>query len=63
MPLFERVFALFNRMKPQFYALYQNDSRLSKTYVKRALRYLDKFYAVINEPKSAVNTFTSDLEK
>ncbi|MBC7890906.1 MAG: hypothetical protein H7Y12_01720 [Sphingobacteriaceae bacterium] len=48
--LFQRVFDRFNQLKPQFYALYQNDPRLSPAYVKRTLRYFDDFYATINKP-------------
>lgn len=57
MPLFQQVFDRFNELKPQFYALYQNDSRLDKTYVKRTLRYLDEFYSLINKPSSAKAIF------
>lgn len=52
-PLFQRVFDKFNAVKLQFYALYQNNSRLDKGYVKRTLKYLDEFYALINKPESA----------
>lgn len=58
--LFQRVFEQFNRAKPQFYALYQTDSRLNKAYVKRTLRYLDDFYDLINKPASVVAIFRED---
>ncbi len=51
--LFQRVFDKFNDVKPQFYALYQNDNRLNKGYVKRTLKYLDEFYTLINKPDAA----------
>ena len=51
--LFQRVFDKFNDIKPQFYALYQNNNRLDKSYVKRTLKYLDEFYALINKPATA----------
>jgi hypothetical protein len=51
--LFQRVFDKFNDLKPQFYALYQNDNRLDKGYVKRTLKYLDEFYTLINKPATA----------
>lgn len=50
--VFQRVFDRFNQLKPQFYALYQNDSRLSPAYVKRTLRYFDDFYETINKPST-----------
>lgn len=55
--IFQQVFDQFNRVKPQFYALYQQDSRLSKAYVKRTLKYLDEFYALINKPVVAQRIF------
>lgn len=61
LPLFERVFARFNAVKPQLYALYQTDSRLDKGYVKRTLRYLDEFYALVQKPASARALFSQDI--
>ncbi|MVM28465.1 hypothetical protein GO755_00370 [Spirosoma sp. HMF4905] len=46
--LFHRVFDRFNQLKPQIYDLYANDPRLESAYIKRTLKYLDEFYAVIN---------------
>ncbi|WP_020606379.1 hypothetical protein [Spirosoma spitsbergense] len=60
--LFQRVFNKFNDIKPQFYALYQNDNRLDKGYVKRTLRYLDEFYALINKPETARLAFNEDAK-
>ncbi|GAB3945474.1 hypothetical protein GCM10028805_14620 [Spirosoma harenae] len=56
-PIFQKVFDKFNATKPQFYALYQNDSRLNKGYVKNTLRYLDEFYALINNPALVQEVF------
>ena len=58
--IFQQVFDRFNRVKPQFYSLYQQDSRLSKAYVKRTLKYLDEFYALINKPALAQRIFGED---
>ncbi len=55
--LFQRVFDRFNQLKPQFYALYQNDTRLSPAYVKRSLRYFDEFYETINKPSAVRSVF------
>lgn len=60
MPLLRQVFDKFNQVKPQCYALYQNDSRLNKSYVKRTLKYLDDFYTFINKPTTAQNGFISN---
>ena len=59
MPVFQQVFDKFNQVKPQFYALYQTDSRLNKMYVKRTLKYLDEFYDLINKPALARTVFKS----
>jgi hypothetical protein len=48
--LLNKVFAHFNELKPQFYALYQSDKRLSDSYIRDTLRYLDDFYKTINTP-------------
>lgn len=53
MSLFQRVFDKFNDVKPQVYALYQNDNRLNSGYIKRTLKYLDDFYTLINKPAAA----------
>jgi hypothetical protein len=35
--IFQKVFDQFNQLKPQFYALYTNETRLNPAYVKRTL--------------------------
>ncbi|MDB5243631.1 MAG: hypothetical protein JWP57_4256, partial [Spirosoma sp.] len=55
--MFQQVFDQFNKLKPQFYALYTNETRLSPAYVKRTLKYLDDFYATINKPASVRSEF------
>lgn len=59
--LLQQVFDSFNRLKPQFYALYQNESRLDNRYVKRTLKYLDEFYALINKPTSVQQVFSPNI--
>lgn len=55
--IFQKVFDQFNQLKPQLYAVYTNDSRLSPAYVKRTLKYLDDFYGIINKPASVRSEF------
>lgn len=55
--LMKRVFARFNDLKPQFYALYEQDKRLTRSYVKQTVKYLDKFYAIINNPAQVKSYF------
>lgn len=52
-----KVFAHFNAMKPQIYALYENEKRLDRGYVKQTLTYLNDFYALINDPGKARQVF------
>ena len=62
MSIFQQVFDKFNQVKPQFYALYQTNSRLDKGYIRRTLRYLDEFYALINKPASARAIFRQNAQ-
>ena len=55
--LLKRVFGQFNELKPRFYARYTNDPRLSEAYVKQTITYLDKFYALINDPAAVKASF------
>lgn len=48
--VFHQVFTRFNQLKPQIYALYENNPNLDAAYIKRTLTYLDEFYATINNP-------------
>ena len=57
MPIFQQVFNTFNQVKPHVYAIYENENRLDKAYVKRTLKYLDEFYSLINKPTSAQAVF------
>lgn len=55
--LLKKVFTQFNTLKPEFYALYTNDKRLNRAYVKQTLRFLDAFYTLINDPTAVRNNF------
>ena len=55
--LLKKVFDEFNTLKPQFYAIYQTDKRLNRAYVKQTIRFLDAFYAVINNPAAVKSNF------
>ena len=55
--LLKQVFAQFNALKPQFYTIYESDKRLSRGYVKQTLRFLDSFYALINDPAAVKSRF------
>lgn len=61
--IFQRVFDKFNKYKPQFYALYQNNPHLNKGYVKRTIKYLDEFYEQINDSKAIKKYFVAGRTK
>ncbi|MEO0473440.1 MAG: hypothetical protein AAF206_27760 [Bacteroidota bacterium] len=49
---FDTAFALFNEKKAAIYALYNNNPYLKASTQKKAIRYLDKFYEIINSEKT-----------
>jgi hypothetical protein len=55
---YEPVIALFNRLKKDFYSIYSNCSLLDAKYIKTATRFLDEFYATINNPKELKSAFS-----
>ena len=55
--IYEKVFELFNTKKDEIYALYSNFELLSEGNRKSTLKYFDKFYKTINEPKKAKLAF------
>lgn len=56
--VYQQVFDNFRRVKPQIYALYENNPQLEKGYIKRTINYLDEFYKTIDNPKSIKEVFT-----
>ncbi len=50
---YEKTFAYFNEKKEEIYAVYENDTRLHPVRKKGTLKYFDKFYETINDPKKA----------
>ena len=63
MALFQKVFDNFRRVKPQIYALYEGNPLLDAGYIKRTIKYLDAFYATIDDPKSLKKTFIEGGKK
>jgi hypothetical protein len=61
--VFQQVFDKFNSVKPQIYALYQNNPLLNPSYVKRTIKYLDSFYEDINDPKAIKKHFIAGRSK
>jgi hypothetical protein len=52
MKLFEKPIGVFNRAKSDIYNLYTKNNLLDEKYIKSVTKYLDEFYATINDPKS-----------
>lgn len=54
---FESTFQLFNELKKEIYAIYENNTILDKAYKKNTLKYLDRFYEIINDKKLSKREF------
>jgi len=63
MKLFEKPISLFNRAKSDIYNLYTKSNLLDEKYVKSVTKYLDEFYATINDPKSWQKDFAYPCDK
>ena len=63
MKLFEKPIALFYRSKSDIYNLYTKSNLLDEKYIKSITKYLDEFYATINDPKSWQKDFAYPCDK
>ena len=55
--MFDEVIARYNELKKDIYALYQDCPMLDEKYKKNTLKYLDEFFATINNPKAFQREF------
>ena len=60
---FTEVFKTFNQLKDDFYGLYKSNSLLSSKYQDQTLKFLDKFYATINDPEKAQKAFSYPCDR
>ena len=60
---FTEVFETFNRLKDDFYALYDGNPLLSSSYQSKTLKFLDRFYETINDPKKAREAFSYPCDR
>jgi len=60
---FTVVFETFNRLKDDFYALYDDNPLLSNSYQSQTLKFLDRFYETINNPKKVRKAFSYPCNK
>jgi hypothetical protein len=58
MKKFDPIIALFKQLKKDFYNVYTSCSLLDAKYVKIATKYLDDFYATINNPRALKTAFS-----
>src|SRR6187200_907406 len=61
--VFEKPIALFNRLKADIYNLYTKSKLLDEKYIKSVTKYLDEFYATINDPKAWQKDFAYPCDK
>jgi len=61
--VFEKPIALFNKLKSDIYSLFTECSLLDAKYIKSITKYLDEFYATINDPKSWQKDFAYPCDK
>ena len=54
---FQPIIDYFNKMREDVYSLYIENTMLKKGYQKSTLRFLDDFYAIINDPEDFTDTF------
>jgi hypothetical protein len=60
---FETVIAQFNSLKNEIYSLYATCPLLDEKYKKSTARFLDEFYATINNPKAWQKDFAYPCDK
>ncbi len=53
----------FNKLKGNFYKLYEDNPLLSNRYKKQTLKFLDQFYKTINDPKKVRKAFSYPCNK
>lgn len=63
MDQFNEVFATFNQLKADFYALYEGNPLLKRSYQNQTLKFLDQFYETINNPEKARRAFSYPCDK
>ncbi|MGB5498895.1 MAG: hypothetical protein WBM77_08205 [Maribacter sp.] len=60
---FTAVIDTFNRLKADFYAVYDGNPLLSSKYQSQTLEFLDRFYETINDPKKAQAAFSYPCDR
>ena len=55
---YSEVFDIFNQLKNDFYAVYNDNPLLSSSYINQTLKFLDQFYEIINDPQKSLKEFS-----
>ncbi len=63
MKVFEDIIARYNELKKDIYSLYGDCPLLEAKYIKSTIKYLDEFYATINNPKAWQKEFSYPCDK
>ena len=63
MKVFEKTIAVYNRSKSDIFNLFTNCNLLDAKYIKSITKYLDEFYATINNPKAWQKDFAYPCDK
>ena len=63
MKIFDKAIELFNSRKKDFYAIYTNCPFLDEKYKKSTIKFLDEFYATINNPNAVKKEFGYPCDK
>lgn len=63
MKVFDKPIALYNRLKNDIYSLYIKSGLFDEKYIKFVTKYLDEFYATINDPKRWQKDFAYPCDK
>ena len=58
MQKFADIIATFNRLKDNFYSTYTDCKLLDSKYISSTVRFLDKFFDIINNPKKLKSEFS-----
>jgi hypothetical protein len=54
---FQATFELFNDLKKEIYTIYESSTLIDQNYRKNTLKYLDRFYEIINDEKKSKKEF------
>ena len=63
MKIFDSVIVHYNNLKNDIYSLYTSCPLLNEKYIKATLKYLDEFYATINNQKALKKEWTYPCDK